>query len=561
MPIQDSTLNHRLLHPNKLFEALAAGVPIVASDLPELRRIVMEDPAGPLGVLCDPTDPASIAGSIAGLLGRPTDERAALRERCLGAARDRWNWETESARWSSCTRTWPRRAHDRSRDDARGKCRRNGRRHVQRHDRSGSRGSPVVDRPAACGLRPLDARAPRFAEPPDRRHARGPGPPGYHPRPSRPGVGGRRCGPGRRCGVPGLAGGYRVVRVGAPPAARTSHAEASLGRVRGEVERLAGIGLALRRQVREAAAVDPGADLYHGMAYQGIRSRSRSHAALAPGPCTTPGISTPSRATWPGCRRPFVRSPAFFERRWARGFDGIITVNDELATILAGRFDRPLPAVVMNCLPAWTPPSRPDRRFHALLGLAPETRVVLYHGGFLPSRGIDVLATAVLSVRGVALVLMGDGPLRPTLARLAGEPRADGRVHVLPPVPPAELVPWIAAADVGVMVNQPISRNERISTPNKLFECLAAGVPVVSSDFPARRRIVIDDPDGPLGAVCDPTDPVAIAAALRVVLDRSTEETADLRRRVLAAAHARWTWERQAATLLEVYGRLTGRPW
>jgi glycosyltransferase involved in cell wall biosynthesis len=187
--------------------------------------------------------------------------------------------------------------------------------------------------------------------------------------------------------------------------------------------------------------------------------------------------------------------------------------------------------------------------------------VVLYHGGFLPSRGIDVLATAVLSVRGVALILMGDGPLRPALERLAGEPRADGRVHVLPPVPPAELVAWIAAADVGAMVNQPVSRNERISTPNKLFECLAAGIPVVSSDFPARRRIVIDDPDGPLGAVCDPTDPGAIAAALRDVLDRSAEGTADLRRRVLAAAHARWTWERQAATLLEVYGRLTGRPW
>ena len=64
--------------------------------------------------------------------------------------------------------------------------------------------------------------------------------------------------------------GYRVVRVGAPPAARASHPQGALGRVRGEVERLAGIGLAMRRQVREAAAVDPGADLYHGMAYQGI---------------------------------------------------------------------------------------------------------------------------------------------------------------------------------------------------------------------------------------------------------------------------------------------------
>ena len=143
-----------------------------------------------------------------------------------------------------------------------------------------------------------------------------------------------------------------------------------------------------------------------------------------------------------------------------------------------------------------------------------------------------MLAAAVLRLRGVALVAMGDGPLRPAIEKLASEPRADGRVHLLPPVPPADLLAWIAAADVGAMVNQPVSRNERISTPNKLFECLAAGVPVVSSDFPGRRRIVIDDPDGPLGAVCDPTDPGAIAAALREVLDRPADATAELRRRV-----------------------------
>jgi glycosyltransferase involved in cell wall biosynthesis len=61
--------------------------------------------------------------------------------------------------------------------------------------------------------------------------------------------------------------------------------------------------------------------------------------------------------------------------------------------------------------------------------------------------------------------------------------------------------------------------------------------------------------------VCDPTDADAVAAALREVLDRPAEAAADLRRRVLAAAHARWAWERHAPTLLDVYERLTGRPW
>ena len=355
--------------------------------------------------------------------------------------------------------------------------------------------------------------------------------------------------------------GYRIVRVGAPPPARAARPLRGIRRVPGELERLAGIGRAMRRQSREAVAVDPGADVYHGMAIQGIpialslRGRSGGRVLY------DARDLYPESGNLARMAAPVRRLAGLAERHWARRSDGIITVNDELAAILARRFDRPLPSVVMNCLPTWTPPADRDRRFHELLGLAPETRVVLYHGGFLPSRGIEILAAAVRRLTAVALVAMGDGPLRPNLERLAAESRTDGRVHVLPPVPPADLVGWIAAADVGGMVNQPVSRNERISTPNKLFECLAAGVPVVSSDFPGRRRIVIEDPEGPLGAVCDPTDPDAVAAALREVLDRPAEAAADLRRRVLAAAHARWTWERQAATLLDVYGRLTGRPW
>ena len=92
------------------------------------------------------------------------------------------------------------------------------------------------------------------------------------------------------------------------------------------------------------------------------------------------------------------------------------------------------------------------------------------------------------------------------LEALAAAPRFGGRVHVLPAVPPDELCAWVASADVGVMAIQPSTLNHRLSTPNKLFECLAAGVPVVASDFPEMRRIVCDDPVGPLGVVAAPDD-------------------------------------------------------
>jgi glycosyltransferase involved in cell wall biosynthesis len=95
MPIQPTTFNNRIGSPNKLWEALAAGVPVVVSDLPEMRRVVLEDPQLPLGATCDPTSAASIAAAIRVIVERPAGERAALRRRCLDAAHRRWNWESQ----------------------------------------------------------------------------------------------------------------------------------------------------------------------------------------------------------------------------------------------------------------------------------------------------------------------------------------------------------------------------------------------------------------------------------------------------------------------------------
>ena len=98
MPIQASNRSYELATPNKLFEALAAGVPVIASDFAGIRRIVVDDLDGPLGELCDPTDPASIGRAIVRLLSLSPEARAGLAERCRRAARERWNWETESAK-------------------------------------------------------------------------------------------------------------------------------------------------------------------------------------------------------------------------------------------------------------------------------------------------------------------------------------------------------------------------------------------------------------------------------------------------------------------------------
>jgi glycosyltransferase involved in cell wall biosynthesis len=311
---------------------------------------------------------------------------------------------------------------------------------------------------------------------------------------------------------------------------------------------------------RDAAAAAPAADVWHGHDLTGLPGalaalRARGGSAVF----DSHEIFLESGAN---ADRPRVVRWLFarLERRWSRSASALVTVNDALAQELGQRLAPRRTVVVHNCPPRWTPPDPPPDLIRAATGIPPEAAILLYHGGFSAHRGLEELAAAILEpgLEHAHAVYLGYGKRHDELRRLATDPRYGGRVHVLDAVPPDELLPWVASADVGVMVNQPTTRNEWVSTPNKLFECLAAGTPVVSSDFPGRCRIILDDPDGPLGAVCDPTDPAAIAAAVRSLIDQPPAARADLRARCLRAAHLRWNWETEVARLLALYGELAG---
>jgi glycosyltransferase involved in cell wall biosynthesis len=143
--------------------------------------------------------------------------------------------------------------------------------------------------------------------------------------------------------------------------------------------------------------------------------------------------------------------------------------------------------------------------------------------------------------------------MRATYVARSAAPEWRERVHVLDPVLPAELLLWVASADIGALPIQRSTLNHYLSTPNKLFECLAAGIPVLASDFPAMRRIVMGDPLGPLGVVCDPASVDEVATALKSLLKLDSATADAMRARCLAAAQSRWNWEEESAALVALY--------
>jgi len=238
----------------------------------------------------------------------------------------------------------------------------------------------------------------------------------------------------------------------------------------------------------------------------------------------------------------------------ARRATAAATVCDSIADVLADRCRVARPTVVLNCPERQPPVARGDSPLRALAGLAGgDEPLILYQGGFSPNRGLPSLVRAMHHVDRGVLVLMGWGRLEDELRDLVVAEGLRDRVRLLPAVPRHELLRHTAGADVGVIPYEAVGLNNTYSTPNKLFEYLAAGVPVAATRLPEIARIV----DGErLGATFATVEPRAIAAAVTAVLD--DEDGRDGTARRIAAARERYTWEAQEPRLLGLYAERPG---
>ena len=244
------------------------------------------------------------------------------------------------------------------------------------------------------------------------------------------------------------------------------------------------------------------------------------------------------------------------ERAWARAADGLVTVNAPYAEHLERTLGRAA-TIVHNGPVPFMPPDPPEHRFHERLGLAPGTRVVLAVGAIVAHRGIEQAARAMADVPSADLVVVGDGEVRARIEAEAADLPHAHRVHFLDALPPEELLPWTASADVAVMPIQPSTLNHRLTTPTRLFDAMGAGVPVVASDLPGMAAIVRETG---IGVLVDPASATDIARGLREVLDAPPERRAAWRQACLAAAHGPYAWERQLQRLLALYEVLGADP-
>jgi glycosyltransferase involved in cell wall biosynthesis len=259
--------------------------------------------------------------------------------------------------------------------------------------------------------------------------------------------------------------------------------------------------------------------------------------------------------------KPSSRLWKFIQRRMegflVRRCDAVFTVNESLADELAKRYKIPRPGVVMNT------PARFEKadlhflgnsRLRSELSVPREKNLLLYVGGITFNRGLEELIQSLSHLPDCYLVYMGYGnhAYMQSLVELAEKTGVRDRFAFFGPVPSDQVIHYAAGADVGVAPIANACLSYYYCSPNKLFEYMNAGLPIMASNFPELEKVVLGHE---IGLTFDPADPLDIARTARQILDNP--DTAQKMRGNSLKASEFYNWSHEAIKLIDIYQRIS----
>lgn len=231
------------------------------------------------------------------------------------------------------------------------------------------------------------------------------------------------------------------------------------------------------------------------------------------------------------------------EKRIFPKLETIITVNESIAELYKKEYNKDL-SVVRNIPLSYTP----DRiKTRAELGLPENKKIIIIQGtGINKDRGAEEACKMMSYLNDVILLIIGGGDVIPDLKKIIKEKKLESKIIMKNKMPFSELRQYTLNADLGLAIDKNTNPNYFFALPNKLFDFIHAGIPVLSSRLKEISNI-IDRYD--IGYYIETHDPRHIATVVSSIF--ADEETYQKKKLNTNNAKSKLCWETEEECLLK----------
>ena len=248
-------------------------------------------------------------------------------------------------------------------------------------------------------------------------------------------------------------------------------------------------------------------------------------------------------------KRPFVKWVwTIIERSVFPYLRNVMTVSDSIAEKYAGQYGIK-PVTIRNC----SDPYEGIKSFtHDEMGIDRGNLIVVLQGtGINADRGGKELIEAIGLTDGVTLLVIGSGDLLPQLKVKVNELNISDKVRFIPTLPWNEMMRYTKSADAGLSLDRDINLNYRFSLPNKLFDYISAGIPVIAGNLQEVKKIIEENK---CGITIPDISPSEISKA--IIRLRDNHLLLNKLKQNAVNASEKLSWEKESIKVIVFYKKL-----
>ncbi|APG63860.1 hypothetical protein LPB136_13360 [Tenacibaculum todarodis] len=170
-------------------------------------------------------------------------------------------------------------------------------------------------------------------------------------------------------------------------------------------------------------------------------------------------------------------------------------------------------------------------------------KIIIYQGSLNIGRGLELMINVMKHLNNHIFIIIGSGDVYEDLKNKTTKENLNDKVKFLGKLTPKELHKITPLADLGISLEENLGLNYRYALPNKIFDYIQAEVPVLVSNLPEMKRVIIDYK---VGEIINDRAPKKLANQIKKILERDFSSE-------LKKAKEKLVWEKEEPKLLSVF--------